>query len=203
MKTFIDYNTVRNNALLLANKIYKKDNFTPDIIYASLRGGAYMANAISEYYKAVNKKVIYAAVVAHSYIGINNKETNINIEGWTYDIDKLPLNSKIMIVDDIYDSGATITSLVNLFLKKGFSRDNIKVVVHDYKNFIDANNNVIPDYFCIKHDIKSSADNKWIHYKSHELIGLTDDEINEYYIKDYPELKPVFESIRTSQTSVF
>ena len=36
IKEFLDYNTVRNNALKIANKIYK-DGFIPDVIYCSLR----------------------------------------------------------------------------------------------------------------------------------------------------------------------
>lgn len=55
MKEFLQYDNVRNDALLLAHKIYQKDGFVPDIIYTSLRGGAYMANVISEYYKVALK----------------------------------------------------------------------------------------------------------------------------------------------------
>ena len=32
-----------------------KDGFIPDVIYVSLRGGAYLANVISEYFKIVRK----------------------------------------------------------------------------------------------------------------------------------------------------
>ena len=51
MKEFLQYEVIRNDALLLAHKIYQEDHFVPDINYASLRGGAYMANVLSEYYK--------------------------------------------------------------------------------------------------------------------------------------------------------
>ena len=48
-KEFLPYTVVRNNALKMAKRIYD-DGFVPDIIYCSLRGGAYMANVISEYF---------------------------------------------------------------------------------------------------------------------------------------------------------
>ena len=51
MKEFLQYDQLRNNTLLLAHKMYFEDGFVPDVIYTSLRGGAYMANIISEYYK--------------------------------------------------------------------------------------------------------------------------------------------------------
>ena len=38
-KEFLPYDTVRNDALKLAHKIYHS-GFFPDVIYASLRGGA-------------------------------------------------------------------------------------------------------------------------------------------------------------------
>ena len=47
MKEFLPYDSVRIDALKLAHKIYQQDKFVPDVIYTSLRGGAYMANVIS------------------------------------------------------------------------------------------------------------------------------------------------------------
>lgn len=46
-KQFIESNAVRNNALRLAHKIHH-DGFIPDVIYVSLRGGAYIGNVVSE-----------------------------------------------------------------------------------------------------------------------------------------------------------
>ena len=69
IKEFLPYDVVRNDALKLAYKMYNIDGFVPDVIYCSLRGGAYMANVISEYYKIAHKNhhpVLYAAVVARS-----------------------------------------------------------------------------------------------------------------------------------------
>ena len=49
IKEFLPYDTVRNDAVKLGYKILQ-DGFVPDIIYTSLRGGAYMSNVISEYF---------------------------------------------------------------------------------------------------------------------------------------------------------
>jgi hypoxanthine phosphoribosyltransferase len=48
-KEFVPYDTVRNNALRMARRIYQ-DGFVPDVIYVSLRGGACLGNVISEYF---------------------------------------------------------------------------------------------------------------------------------------------------------
>ena len=110
MKEFLPYDSVRIDALKLAHKIYQQDKFVPDVIYTSLRGGAYMANVISEYYKVAlknHKPVLYAAVVARSYTDVS-QHSAVRIDGWTYSPDYLRAGDKIMLVDDIFDSGRTL-----------------------------------------------------------------------------------------------
>ena len=48
MKEFITCDMIRDAALKLVYKMHKEDGFVPDVIYDSLRGGAYMANVMSE-----------------------------------------------------------------------------------------------------------------------------------------------------------
>jgi uncharacterized protein len=190
-KVFVPYDTIRDDAIKLAYRIYK-DGFIPDIIYVSLRGGAYMGNVISEYFKFVtqeSKPVFYAAVVARSYTGISTR-TSIQVDGWTYDPDLLKAGDKVLLVDDVYDSGRTINYLAQLFMDKGLSRDDIKVAVHDYKlrSYLPETLPIHPDYWCRKLESLSPADETWIHYMSHELVGLTKAEIDEHYLADDPEL---------------
>lgn len=198
MKEFLPYDTVRIDALKLAHKIYQEDGFVPDVIYASLRGGAYMANVISEYYKIAlknQKPVLYAAVVARSYTDVE-EHSRIHIDGWTYSPEYLRPGDKILICDDIYDSGHTIDYLVNVFLEKGIARDQIKVAVHDYKIHEYKEQPAIkPDYYCRKFEVKNSGDNNWINYNSHEMVGLTKEEREEHFYKPYPELREVLEPI--------
>ncbi len=199
IKEFLPYETVRNNALKLANKIYK-DGFIPDVIYCSLRGGAYMANIISEYFKILCKvrnfhPVLYAGVVARSYSDVA-QHTKVFIDGWTYPPENLRPGDKILLIDDIFDSGRTINSLVEVLMNtRGIPRSDIKVVVHDYKYFTYFKEQlpIQPDYFCRKFEITKPEENCWIHYMSHELVGLTKEELQEYYFKDDPELIQVLD----------
>jgi len=195
-KEFLPYDTVRNNALKMAHRIYL-DGFIPDVIYVSLRGGVYLGNVISEYFKAVQRRarpVYYAAVVARSYTGVAKAE-EIKVEGWTYSPESLRTGDKILLVDDIYDSGKTINHLAKIIMEKGISRKDLKVVVHDYKYFRDntAQYPVHPDYWCRKHELSVNDESLWIHYSSHELIGLSPEELEEYYYKDDPELREVLQ----------
>ena len=65
IKEFLPYETVRNDALKIAHKIFQ-DGFIPDVIYASLRGGAYMANVISEYFKILPHQEILVFTFAQT-----------------------------------------------------------------------------------------------------------------------------------------
>lgn len=191
-KIFLPYTTVRNNAIKLANRIYQ-DGFVPDVIYVPLRGGAYLGNVISEFFKIVQhgkRPVFYAAVVARSYTDVQ-ENSNIIVDGWTYDPKYLRTGDKILFIDDIFDSGKTINYLVNIILSEGIKRDDIKIAVHDYKIFTFDKDHlpIHPDYYCNKHLIDSPDEDIWIHYMSHELQGLSKDELEEYYYKDDPELK--------------
>lgn len=194
-KEFLPYDVVRNDALKLAYKMYNEDNFVPDVIYCSLRGGAYMANVISEYYKLVRKDghpVLYAAVVARSYTDIRQSSPRVYVDGWTYPPANLRPGDQIMLVDDIYDSGNTINALVNILMDYGVPRKNIKVVVHDYKKVSYRNSlPVVPDYWCRILEVNNPQEDRWIHYMSHELIGLEKDELENNYYKNDRELEKV------------
>lgn len=201
-KIYLPYEELRNNAILLAHRIYN-DGFIPDVIYVSLRGGAYLGNVISEYFKIVRKgmrPVFYAAVVARSYSDIR-KQSAIMIDGWTYSPEHLRHGDKVLLVDDIFDSGHTLNKLVECIMAKGIPRDEIKVAVHDYKIFSDKAEqmSIQPDYYCVKHIIDKPEDDVWIHYSSHELVGLTKEELEKYYFSKYPELKEALEIITTHQ----
>jgi len=187
-KEFLQFDVVRDNAIKLAHRIYS-EGFIPDVIYVSLRGGAYIGNIISEYFKIVHKgarPVYYAAVVARSYTDVAEAE-NVRVDGWTYSPDYLRVGDKVLLVDDIFDSGRTINHLAHIILDKGIPRNDLKVAVHDYKYFTDKQEQlpIQPDYWCRKHDISIHDDSYWIHYMSHELLGLNKKELEEnYYAHD-------------------
>jgi uncharacterized protein len=197
-KEFLQFDTVRDNALKLAHRICS-DGFTPDVIYVSLRGGAYLGNLISEYYKIVHKgarPVYYAAVVARSYTDVA-KAGGVKVDGWTYSPEHLRVGDKVLLIDDIFDSGRTINYLAQIILDMGIPRNDLKIAVHDYKYFYDKPEQyaIQPDYWCRKHDVSIHDDSYWIHYMSHELMGLTEKELEENYYSRDPSLRDALQVI--------
>ncbi len=195
-KTFLPYRTVRNNAIKLAYQIYRS-GFIPDVIYVSLRGGAYLGNVISEYFKFIRQEdrpVYYAAVVARSYSDVK-VQSRIKVEGWTYNPEYLRQGDRVLIVDDIFDTGRTINHLVDIVLEKGIPRKDVRIAVHDYKirQYLGKELPVRPDYYCRKHVVRSEDEDFWIHYCSHELVGLTPEERQVNYYADDEELREAME----------
>jgi hypoxanthine phosphoribosyltransferase len=193
-KEFLQYDIVRNNALKMAQRIYR-DSFIPNVIYVSLRGGAYLGNVISEYFKVVRadkRPVYYAAVVARSYTDVA-RAGKIIIDGWTYSPEHLRVGDKVLLVDDIFDTGKTINYLAEVILDHGIPRKDLKVAVHDYKYFTDKKEQlpIQPDYWCRRHDVSVNDEGYWIHYMSHELVGLSEKELEEHYYLPDPGLREV------------
>jgi len=201
-KEFLQFDTERDNSLKLAHQIYS-EGFIPDVIYVSLRGGAYLGNIISEYFKIVHKgtrPVYYAAVVARSYTDVA-KADKIRVDGWTYSPDYLRVGDKILLIDDIFDSGRTINHLAQIIIDKGIPRNDLKIAVHDYKYFTDKEEQLPfqPDYWCRRHNVSINDEEMWIHYMSHELMGLTNTELEENYYKRDPELRKALEILTSCQ----
>jgi hypothetical protein len=196
-KEFVPAQVIRNNAIKLGTRIHD-EGFDPDVIYVSLRGGAYMGNVLSEYFKFIRRgqrPVFYAAVVARSYTDLHQRD-RIMVDGWTYSPEYLRSGDKILLVDDIFDSGKTINHLVEIILEKGIPREDVKIAVHDYKiRSYDKDQQAIhPDFYCRKHLIDNPQDDHWIHYMSHELVGLDYQEIEEQYGED-PEVVDILKSL--------
>ncbi|MCL2479135.1 MAG: phosphoribosyltransferase [Treponema sp.] len=200
-KEFLPYDQVRNNALKLAHRIYH-EGFIPDVIYVSLRGGAYLGNVISEYFKVIHHRsrpVYYAAMVARSYTGVRESD-EVKVEGWTYSPESLRVGDKVLLVDDIFDSGKTINHLAMMIMEKGIPRKDLKIAVHDYKYFYNRAEQlpIQPDYWCRKHELSVKDEDIWIHYMSHELVGLSEEELEKYYYSQDPQLREILQIINNA-----
>jgi hypoxanthine phosphoribosyltransferase len=78
-----------------------------------------------------------------------------------------------------------------VILDKGIPRQDLKVAVHDYKYFIDKPEQlpIQPDYWCRKHEVSINDEGYWIHYMSHELVGLSESEREAHYYAQDPALR--------------
>lgn len=201
-KEFIPHDMIRDCSLKLAYKMYKEDHFIPDVIYVSLRGGVYMANVFSEFFKMVclkdhRRPVLYSAVVARSRDAqIPGEEKKVMIDGWTYSPEYLRAGDKVLLVDDIFDTGNTVNKLAEVIMNKGIPREDLKIAVFDYKVPLYKHVKPLPiqpDYYCRKLVLDSPEQDIWTHYLCHEFVGLTDEEIDEAYTD--PEVRAILHEV--------
>lgn len=183
-KEFLDVETIRDNAIRLAEQILA-DNFIPTVIYVALRGGTTLGNVISEFFKLSappENPPLYAAVIAHSYSGVKDRK-QVHIDGWTYEPKFLRKRDTVLFIDDIFDSGYTTNIISEHILSSGIPQDNFRIAVHDYKirDFVSTSHKFTPHYYSRKIHITTPQEDNWIHYLSHELEGLTTEEVHAHY----------------------
>jgi len=192
-KILISPECIRNNAFKIASELHKS-GFFPTKIYAVMRGGAYMAIPISEYFYRIQdsteKPFVFGTITARSYISVGKKRA-VEIVGWSPALTSIEENDRIIIAEDIVDTGDTLEKILKEIEKLGYDRNkdlqkpicerNLIVVVHDFKVKCLEKFKFVPDIDAQERNIESSEKVFWLHYLTHELIGLEDDEIKGMY----------------------
>ncbi len=172
----IPMETVRDNSFTIAQRMVGAGIF-PTVIYAVTRGGVYVANPISEYYSYIGRKMKYGVVNAYSYHGID-KRSAVVVEGWVPGLDKLALDDKVLIVEDVVDTRESIKAiLLDIESKTKLRRDmmlpveerSILIAAHDFKIRYDVQDSpkTRPDFYAKRWIVGKDEENVWIIYLSH------------------------------------
>ena len=163
-KTFITAQQLLEDSFRLASQVYK-DDFRPHFIIGIWRGGAPVGIAVQEYFDFKGIETDHISVRTSSYYGINKQAKKIRVHGLHYLIENANANDKLLIVDDVFDSGRSVDALIKAIRKQ--SRLNtpadIRVACPWYKpskNAVDFE----PDYFVHESE-------EWLVFP-HELEGL-------------------------------
>ena len=122
----------------LAEKI-RQSNFQPDKLVAISRGGLVPARLLADFLDIRNIHVIGVGL----YSGIGKQKNEIRV---VQDIGNCSPGEKILIVDDIADSGRTLEFVKNHLAKKSNGTAEIKIATVHFK----PGSKVIPDYFVQK-----------------------------------------------------
>jgi len=169
MKLFITPDILRKDSYKLASNVIA-DNFRPDYMVAVWRGGAPIGCFVHEYLKYFNFQTDHIAIRTSRYSGIDTAHSNVTVHNLGYLTERVNKDSKILIVDDVFDTGLSIEAIFSALSEK--LGDNmptdIRVATVHYKP--KRNKTVrVPEYFVHESD-------EWIVYP-HELEGLTIEEI--------------------------
>ena len=168
-KTYITAQQLLEDSFRLAHQVYE-DNFRPEFIIGIWRGGAPVGIAVQEYFEFKGVETDHISVRTSSYYGINQQAKKIRVHGLHYLIENANADDKLLIVDDVFDSGRSVDALIKQIRKQSrlnTPRD-IRVACPWYKpgkNAVDFE----PDYHIHQSE-------EWLVFP-HELDGLEASEI--------------------------
>ena len=183
-KVFITAQQLLEDSFRLAHLIYE-DGFHPQFIIGIWRGGTPVGIAVQEYFEFRRLETDHISVRTSSYYGINKQAKKIRVHGLHYLIENANADDRLLIVDDVFDSGRSVDALIKAIRKQ--SRLNtpaeIRVACPWYK---PSKNSVKfePDYY-----LHESAE--WLVFP-HGLEGLESSEIAEGK-KDLVNILDLFE----------
>ena len=147
-----------------------RSGFRPTIMIAIWRGGVPMGIAIQELLAWYGIDCDHIAIRSSSYRGIDGQSQEIRIHGLNYLVENCHPDDRLLIVDDVFDTGLTIAAIIDRLRDRArlnTPRD-IRVAVPYYKPSRNRSGRE-PDYYLHRTDA-------WLKYP-HSLEGLTPDEV--------------------------
>ncbi|MGN0846669.1 MAG: phosphoribosyltransferase [Kiritimatiellia bacterium] len=165
-KLYLDARDYLHDAWRLARQILDS-GWRPDLLLALWRGGAAVGVAVHEYLKAQGVAVRHLPVKCSSYTGIGQSGTEVKFECADAVFAQLAPGMKVLVVDDVFDTGRTAAALHGKLAAGGCE---MRMACVYWK----PAQNVTP----YKPDFHVRALDRWIVFP-HEIEGLTPAEIAE------------------------
>ena len=170
-KLYLSAQGLLEDAFRLGARVLES-GFRPTFIVAIWRGGVPIGMAVQELLQYHGIQTDHIAIRTSSYSGIDGRAPTVRIHGTSYLIKNLEHEDRLLIVDDVFDTGYTIRALID-HLREKLRRNTpgeIRVAVPYYK----PTRNEIgtpPDYYL--HETE-----RWIKFP-YSLEGLPVEEIRE------------------------
>lgn len=176
-KHFVTESDLLKDAYRLGVNIYNS-GFSPTFIIGLWRGGSNVGISVQECLQYLGVQTDHISIRT-SYRGISsyqqmvdNPEAEIRIHGTQYLLEALNSEDRLLIVDDVFSSGLTISVLINRLeqrLKKNMP-ESVKIAVPWYKPTRQRTERA-PDFHLHETDA-------WL-VMPYELTGLNRQEIDE------------------------
>ena len=149
-----------------------ESGFEPTMIIAIWRGGTPVGMALQETLSYCGIEADHIAIRTSSYTG-GDQRGHVAVHGLNYIIKKICHDDRVLIVDDVFDTGNTIKAVIEELKKR--ARDNtaedIRVAVPWFKPSRNETD-LVPDYFLRETD-------EWLVFP-HELDALSPDELEQH-----------------------
>lgn len=190
VKQYISAQSLLDDAFQLGSRVYDS-GFRPTLILALWRGGVPIGIAVQEF--LAFKKVIcdHIAVRTSSYSSVDERNSQVRIYGTNYILKKISYEDRLLIVDDVFDTGHTIAALIQHLKDKAKlnTPKEIRVAVPYYKPDRNQTSRV-PEYYI-------HATDAWIKFP-HSLEGLSEEEVATHR----PALHAIVSQAHTPKNSI-
>lgn len=161
-----------------------ESGFRPTMIIAIWRGGTPVGMALQEILAYCGVESDHIAIRTSSYVGVDQRGA-VAVHGLNYIIKKICHDDRVLIVDDVFDTGNTIAAVIGELKRR--CRDNtptdMRIAVPWYKPSRNETD-LEPDYF-----IRETAE--WLVFP-HELDSLSPEELREAR----PAIASIVESVK-------
>lgn len=153
-----------------------------NFIILSLQGGCFTGTIVQGFLKHLKIATDHISIRTSSYT-TEGKQKEIRVHGLEYLVKNATRDSKVLIVDDIFDTGRSIQAVLEKLKRKMKLNcpTSIKIATVFYK---PKNNKTLlkPDYWCVETD-------QWI-VLPHEYDDLTREEIKQMMGSEIANLFP-------------
>lgn len=171
-KIYISANDLLADSLRLGMQVID-DGYCPTHLVGIWRGGAPVGIAVQELLDYHGHPCDHIAIRTSSYKGIDQQDPQVKVFALGYLIDTLNPDDRLLIIDDVFDSGRSIRAFIaelRARCRNNMPRD-IRIATVWYKprrNVTDLK----PDYFVHETD-------RWLIFP-HEINGLAVEEIRRH-----------------------
>jgi hypoxanthine phosphoribosyltransferase len=148
-----------------------ESGFEPTLIIAIWRGGTPVGMAVQEILAYCGVDSDHIAIRTSSYTGVDQR-SEVAVHGLDYIIKKIAHDDRVLIVDDVFDTGNTFAAVVReINLRaRGNTPQDMRIAAPWYKPTRNQTN-LVPDYY-----LHETAE--WLVFP-HELDALTPDEMRK------------------------
>ena len=180
-KVYLTAQSLLEDSFKLAHQVLES-GFEPTFIIAVWRGGAPIGIAVQEFLHFHGIHADNIAIRTSSYTGIDQQSREVKVSGLDYLIKTMQHTDRLLIVDDVFDTGRSVEAIINKLTEKLRlnTPEDIRIAVPYYKptrNQIGRE----PDFV-----VHETAD--WLKYP-HSLEGLSVEEMREKRPEIYEIIK--------------
>jgi hypoxanthine phosphoribosyltransferase len=160
---FIEAQQLLLDSFKLGKKLYDA-GFIPTHAISLWRGGTPVGLGVDNFFRLKGHFITHTTVATASYSGLNSQD-EIIIKGLEHLIERISREDKLLIIDDIYDSGETIDALINTIKKMARANTPETIVVACVYNKIRSRRVSLPI------TAVTDKENHWISFP-HEISDL-------------------------------